>query len=101
MFLLIVRLCGFWAPANLVFKALHPLMAAMVQMCALGEESFVAAAGWDGGSVLCQGMAELLAGDAHHGRPAWAQRRRGDRAPVRLLRRCCHAVGLTSLVLMY
>jgi hypothetical protein len=27
---------SFWAPANLVFKALHPLMAAMVQMCALG-----------------------------------------------------------------
>ena len=58
---------SFWAPANLVFKALHPLMAAMVQMCALGQESFVAAAGWNGGSVLCQGMPELLAGDANHG----------------------------------
>ncbi|CAE07983.1 hypothetical protein [Parasynechococcus marenigrum] len=58
---------NFWAPANLVFKALHPLMAAMVQMCALGQESFVAAAGWNGGSVLCQGMPELLAGDANHG----------------------------------
>ncbi|CRY92392.1 conserved hypothetical protein [Synechococcus sp. WH 8103] len=50
-----------------MFKALHPLMAAMVQMCALGQESFVAAAGWNGGSVLCQGMPELLAGDANHG----------------------------------
>ena len=62
-----VRSGGLWAPANLMFKALHPLMAAMVQMCALGQESFVAAAGWNGGSVLCQGMPELLAGDAHHG----------------------------------
>jgi len=73
MFLLIVRLCGFWAPANLVFKALHPLMAAMVQMCALGEESFVAAAGWDGRSRCGQGVAELLAGDANHQGPAGSQ----------------------------
>ena len=66
---------SFWTPANLVFKALHPLMAAMVQMIALGQESFVAAASWDGGSVLCQGMAELLASNTDHGRPTWAQRR--------------------------
>ncbi len=66
MLLCISHQASFWAPANLLFKALHPLMAAMVQMCALGQESFVAAAGWDGGSVLCQGMTELLAGDAHH-----------------------------------
>ena len=91
---------SFWAPANLMFKALHPLMAAMVQMCALGQESFVAAAGWDGGSVLCQGMPELLAGDANHGRPAWAQRRRGDRGPVRLLRRR-HVLDSIASVLMY
>ena len=62
-------------------------------MCALGYESFVAAAGWNGGSVLCQVMAELLACDAHHGRPAWAQRGRGDRVPVRLFR-CPHALDL-------
>ena len=60
----------------------------------------MAAAGWNGGSVLWQGMTELLACDAHHGRPTWAQRRLGDRGPVRLLRRR-HVLGPFASVLMY
>ena len=45
-------------------------------------------------------MAELWAGNANHGRPAWAQRRRGDRGPVRLLRRR-HVLDSIASVLMY
>lgn len=45
----------------------------MVQMRALGEQALMSAASGDGGPSLCERMAELLAGDAHHQGSAWTQ----------------------------
>ena len=45
----------------------------MVQMRTLGEQALMPAAGGNGGPSLCERMAELLAGDAHHQGSAWTQ----------------------------
>ena len=79
---MLVRSGCFRTPANLFLQALGPLVAAMVQMRALGEQSLMAAAGGNGGPSRCERVAELLAGDADHQGSAWTQLARLHGWPV-------------------
>ena len=56
----------FRAPADGMFQPLHPCMAAVAEEGPLRQESFMVAAGRDGCAGRCQGVAELLTGDADH-----------------------------------
>ena len=58
------------APADLLLQPLHPLMAAVCEVCPLGDALLVVCAGWLGDSRLSKGVLEMLAGEAHHEGPA-------------------------------
>ncbi|MDO6352015.1 hypothetical protein Q3Y53_05595 [Synechococcus sp. YX-04-1] len=45
-------------------------MAAVREVCSLGEALLVVSASWLGDSSLSEGVLKVLAGQAHHERPA-------------------------------
>ena len=57
----------FRTPANLLLQPLHPLVAAVREVCPLGEALLVVSAGWLGDSFLSEGVLKALAGQTHHG----------------------------------
>ena len=63
----------FRAPADLLLKPLHPSMAAVCEMCPLGDALLVVCAGWLGDSRLGKGVLKVLAGEAHHQGPAGSE----------------------------
>ena len=60
----------FRTPADLLLQPLHPLVAAVREVCPLGEALLVVSASWLGDSSLSEGVLKVLAGQAHHERPA-------------------------------
>ncbi len=63
----------FRAPADLLLQALHPLMAAMCEVCSLGDALLVVRAGWLGDPRLLKDVLKVLAGEAHHEGPAGSE----------------------------
>ena len=57
-------------PADLLLQPLHPLMAAVCEVCSLGDALLVVCAGWLGNPCLSKGVLKVLAGEAHHEGPA-------------------------------
>ena len=45
-------------------------MAAVCEVCSLGDALFVVCAGWLGNPCLSKGVLKVLAGEAHHEGPA-------------------------------
>ena len=60
----------FRAPADLLLQPLHPLMAAVCEVCSLGDALLVVCAGWLGNPCLSKGVLKVLACEAHHEGPA-------------------------------
>ena len=48
-------------------------MAAVCEVCPLGDALLVVCAGWLGDSRLSKGVLEVLAGEAHHEGPAGSE----------------------------
>ena len=60
-------------PADLLFQPLHPLVTPVSEMHSLGEKSLVLFASRLCGSCLSKGVLKVLAGEAHHERPAGSE----------------------------
>ena len=60
----------FGTPADLLLQPLHPLVAAVLEVCPLGEALLVVSASWLSDSFLIEGVLKVLAGQAHHQRTA-------------------------------
>ena len=81
----------FRAPADLLLQPLRPLMAAVCEVCPLGNALLVVCAGWLGDPCLSKGVLKVLAGEAHHEGPAGSElpcshrRRSVDDAHTRLI----------------
>ena len=60
----------FRTPADLLLQPLHPLVAAVREVCPLGEALLVVSASWLSDSFLSEGVLKVLAGQAHHQRTA-------------------------------
>ena len=56
-------------------------MAAVCEVCPLGDALLVVCAGWLGDSRLSKGVLEVLAGEAHHEGPARSELPRSHRWP--------------------
>ena len=54
--------CHFRAPADLLLHPLHPLMAAVCEVCPLGHALLVVCAGWLGDPRLSKGVLKVLEG---------------------------------------
>ena len=86
----------FGTPADFLLQPLHPLVAAVREVCPLGEALLVVSASWLSDSFLGEGVLKVLAGEAHHERPAGSElpcshlrpgawRRNADDAHTRLI----------------
>ena len=56
----------FGEPADLLLQPLHPLMAAVCEVCPLGYALLVVCAGWLDAPRLSKGVMKVLADEAHH-----------------------------------
>ena len=63
----------FRAPSDLLLQALHPFMAAVCEVCPLGDALLMVCAGWLGDPCLLKGVLKVLAGEAHHEGPAGSE----------------------------
>ena len=61
------------APAYLLLQPLHPLVAAVCEVCSLADALLVVCAGWLGDPCLSKGVLKVLAGEAHHEGPAGSE----------------------------
>ena len=64
------RIGPFGIPADLLLQPLHPLVAAVREVCPLGEALLVVSASWLSDSSLSEGVLKVLAGQANHQRTA-------------------------------
>jgi len=64
---------SFRTPADLLLQPLHPLVAAVREVCSLGDALLVVRAGRLGDSCLGKGVLKVLAGEAHHEAPAGSE----------------------------
>ena len=60
----------FGTPVDLLLQPLHPLVAAVREVCPLGKALLVVSASWLGDSSLSEAVLKVLAGQANHERPA-------------------------------
>ena len=60
-------------PADLLLQPLHPLVAAVGEVCPLGDALLVVCAGRLGDPCLSKGVLKVLAGEAHHQAPAGSE----------------------------
>ena len=60
----------FRTAADLLLQPLHPLVAAVCEVCPLGEALLVVSASWLSDSFLSEGVLKVLVGQAHHQRTA-------------------------------
>ena len=64
---------SFRTPADLLLQPLHPLVAAVREVCPLGDALLVVCAGRLGDPCLSKGVLKVLAGEAHHEAPAGSE----------------------------
>ena len=62
---------SFRTPADLLLQPLHPLVAAVREVCPLGEGLLVVSASWLSDSFLSEGVLKVLAGQATPSANAW------------------------------
>ena len=82
----------FGTPADLLLQPLHPLVAAVREVCPLGEALLVVSASWLSDSFLSEGVLKVLAGQAHH------QRTAGHSCPEPIGGQVLGGGGLTMLI---